>query len=131
MANTKSKAHKRRGYTAADKRAIKIHLTALCDMGCIPCFIVDQVSVAGVHHIRQGLGMGQRSSDLRTLGLCYEHHQSEARDHVSIHGKPKLCRFLFGTELDLLTHTLDQLYPDGIYPSEYTEKIVDELNSYR
>ena len=130
MART-TKAEKRRGYTTADKAAIQLHLHALVGLGCIACSQLTQQTRADVHHIRQGLGMGMRSSDLHTLPLCYSHHQGQGHDEVSIHGRPKLFRFLFGFELDLLTQVLDQLYPDGIYPSEYTQKVIDELNSYR
>jgi hypothetical protein len=62
----RTKAHRRQGYTAADKRAIKLHLNKLCQLGCIACWSQGQKTNAGIHHIRQGLGLSQRSSDLRT-----------------------------------------------------------------
>ena len=32
-----TKAHTRQGYTAADKRAIRQHIDALLELGCIAC----------------------------------------------------------------------------------------------
>lgn len=125
-----TKAHKRRGYSAADKRAIQAHIDALLRMGCIVCGSWMR-SCLQIHHIRQGLGMGQRGSDLYTLPLCFNHHQSEFAGSISIHGKPALFKARFGEELDLLIRALDRLYPNRIYPAEYTERVIDELNSYR
>lgn len=66
------------------------------DVGCLVCR-----SPASIHHVRDGLGMGQKVNHWRVLPLCYEHHQADGAGDISIHGSPKEFRELYGSEVDL------------------------------
>ncbi len=73
-------------------------------LGCIVCG-----NMAAIHHIREGLGMGQKVNHDRVLGICYDHHQSEESEAISIHGTPALFVFAFGTESELEIETNKRL----------------------
>lgn len=60
-----------------------------------------------VHHIRDGAGAAQRSSDFLTVPLCWEHHQGSS----GVHGlgvKGFYTRYKIN-ELDLLADTIQML----------------------
>lgn len=65
-------------------------------LGCIICG-----RPAVIHHVMEGLGMGQAVDHDRPLPLCYDHHQSEEAGAVSIHGTPKEFVEAYGTEAEL------------------------------
>jgi hypothetical protein len=66
------------------------------EMGCVICG-----RPAAIHHIREGLGMGQKVDHKKILPLCYDHHQSEEKGCISLHGTPALFVATYGTELEL------------------------------
>ena len=74
--------------------------------GCVACrkFNPDLITPAQIHHIREGLGLGQRDHS-KTIPLCYQHHLSPKH---GIHGMGvKAWTKIYGTELELL-----QFYED-------------------
>lgn len=66
------------------------------ELGCIICG-----RPAAIHHIREGLGLGQAVNHDRVLPLCYADHQSAEAGAVSIHNKPREFVLLYGTESEL------------------------------
>lgn len=86
---------KRRGREkpTADQQHYHDKIRAL---GCIICG-----RPAAIHHIREGLGMGQAVNHWKIIPLCYDHHQSEENGCISIHGTPLLFIETFGTATEL------------------------------
>ena len=72
----------------------------VAEIGCIIC-----QSPAQVHHIREGQGMGQRSSPWLTIPLCEPHHTGS----LSIHKAKRQFEQLYGDELALLALTIRRL----------------------
>ena len=76
------------------------HLFKVAELGCIACKKIGyEDTPAEIHHIRTGVGMGQRSSHYCTLPLCPIHHRHGAD---AIHQSKILFESKFGTELELL-----------------------------
>lgn len=82
--------------TAAEKQ----HMGRVAALGCIIC-----TAPAQVHHIREGQGMGQRSSPFLTIPLCEPHHTGA----LSIHKTAKQFANIYGDELALLAETIKRL----------------------
>lgn len=78
--------------TAAQKR----RMSKVVSLGCIPCLNMGYYSPAVIHHIRTGLGMGQRDHD-RIIGLCFDHHTG----CDGIHCGQKEWESRHGSELEL------------------------------
>lgn len=94
--------------TKAERR----HLDAVASLGCIACRNLGYgASPAHVHHIRTGIGMGQRASHNETIPLCPTHHQHGGHG-VAIHAGQKTWEAIHGTELELLQQTKDELKND-------------------
>lgn len=85
-------------------KAEKQHLQRVADLGCIACYLSGTPGTpCEVHHIRAGVGMGQRSSHFRAIGLCPAHHRGTAHPAVpSIHLAKRAFIEEFGTEEELL-----------------------------
>lgn len=79
--------------TAADKRRFAI----LSDYGCIVCRQPGEI-----HHIRTGLGMGQRDHQ-KTICLCEPGHHRNGP--TSYHRNRLVFEQEHGTELELLEIT--------------------------
>ena len=92
----------------------RIHLSKVADLGCIACRLMGyEPSGAEIHHIRSGVGKGQRASHYETIGLCPAHHRGTAGLKVpSIHGSKNAFVKMFGTEQSLLEYTIGLL--DGV-----------------
>ena len=94
------------------KKAEKEHLDAVAELGCIVCRNeYGQKSPAQIHHLRKGMGMGQRASHLRTIPLCHTHHQNGPIG-VAFHAGRATWERLYGSEEDLLTQTEELLGQD-------------------
>lgn len=65
-------------------------------------------SPAAVHHL---LKSGKRISHRHTIPLCYQHHQSEHNDALSVSVHPWEAEFeeRYGTQLELLEQTCREL----------------------
>ena len=82
------------------KKAEREHLSKVAALGCIAC---EQLGYSGtpaeIHHIRKGMGMGQRNDHFHTIPLCpYHHRQGPDAVHVS----PAAFVRKFGSEEFLL-----------------------------
>lgn len=87
--------------TAAERR----HLDAVARAGCVICRLhLGTYSPAGIHHVRAGVGMGQRSPHTRVLGLCCAHHQTGGYG-VAYHAGRQAWEAAYGTEEELLEET--------------------------
>jgi hypothetical protein len=47
----------------------------------LPCFVCGKSAPSSAHHIRAGIGKGQKASDFLTIPLCHEHHQGKSGIH--------------------------------------------------
>lgn len=84
-----------------------LHLTKKTALGCICCRLDGRGWVAaGIHHIREGEGMGQRASHFDTLPLCEPHHQGELSprhpERLAFHKDQTAWRAKYGSEADLV-----------------------------
>lgn len=86
------------------KLAERQHLGRIAALGCIACHQMGYMDTpAEIHHIREGVGMGQRASHYEAIPLCPPHHRGTAGLKVpSIHGNPNNFKRAFGTERQLL-----------------------------
>jgi len=77
----------------------KEHMNAVAEIGCIVC---RQNGFYGtpseIHHIRQGAGMGQRSTNFQVIPLCPIHHRAGGHGEVGFHQSPKEFAERYGTE---------------------------------
>jgi hypothetical protein len=74
----------------------KQYLSKVAELGCIIC-----KSPAEIHHIRTGMGIGQRNTNFMVLPLCPQHHRTGGFG-IAIHAGQKTWEQNFGTELELL-----------------------------
>lgn len=95
-------------------KAEKAHLSRLADIGCIACRLDGHHDTpAEIHHLREGMGMGQRNNHYRAIPLCPAHHRGTMGIKVpSVHGTPQNFMFRYGTEADLL-HKVENIL-DGV-----------------
>lgn len=77
-------------------KAEKQHLSKVAELGCIICQMP-----AEIHHIRTGMGIGQRNSHFNVIPLCPHHHRTGGYP-FAIHAGQKGFEEMFGTELELL-----------------------------
>lgn len=66
------------------------------EIGCIIC-----ERPASIHHIRAGVGVGQKSGEYDVLPLCPDHHQHGGYG-VAFHAGKVAWECAFGTERELL-----------------------------
>ena len=74
----------------------KEHLSKVASIGCIICRMP-----AEIHHIRSGMGLGQRNSNFNAIPLCANHHRNGGYG-IAFHAGRKAFEQKFGTELELL-----------------------------
>lgn len=86
--------------------SVKNHKSRAAALGCIACRLLGYGETpANLHHVREGQGMSQRSSDWLVVPLCWEHHQGKHGIHgVGFENMTKL------DEMDLLAATIEALY---------------------
>jgi hypothetical protein len=98
------------------KRAEKIHLSRVAELGCIVCRRIHGPHDPGpveIHHLRAGTGAGRRSSHWDAIPLCPEHHRGSTGFHgLGTKGFPKHWGF---DEHDLLQDTV-KLIEDAYGP---------------
>lgn len=87
---------KKKPATVEERR----HMNAVADLGCIVCGMPCEL-----HHIRSGVGIGQRSSHFSVIPLCPSHHRTGGY-RVAIHSGKKSWESIYGSEVDLLAQTL-------------------------
>lgn len=83
-------------------RSERQHLDRVADIGCIVCRIhMDRYTPATIHHLRTGVGMGQKSPHGRVLPICPAHHQTGGYG-VAYHAGREEWERRYGTEEELL-----------------------------
>lgn len=77
------------------------HLRRVAESGCVLCRHLGLGhGLAEIHHLRHGMGMGQRNNNKMVIGLCPEHHRGNTGYHGL--GRRAFERMYGVTELDLL-----------------------------
>jgi len=83
------------------------HYEKLSQVGCIVCRNLGfGYSAPHIHHIRHGVGLGERSHWSLAIPLCPLHHQHGGHG-VALHAGQKTFEKKYGTELELLHQTLE------------------------
>ena len=83
------------------------HLSKVAALGCIACRKNGfEDTPAELHHIRDGVGAGQRSSNYEVIPLCPEHHRHGVD---AFHRSKNNFVARFGTERELLKEVLDEI----------------------
>lgn len=83
-------------------KAEREHLARVIDLGCIVCRNTGRgKSPAEVHHIRIGVGKGQRAGHFDVLPLCAPHHRIGSYG-IAFHAGKEKWQALYGSEQDLL-----------------------------
>lgn len=75
----------------------------VAELGCIVCriYLGYRDSPAEIHHLLDGAGMGQRSSNYEVLPLCTGHHRTGGYG-VAVHAGIREWEKNFDTERNLL-----------------------------
>ncbi len=86
------------------------HYDRIATHGCIACHILGYgYSPCEIHHIRTGVGKGQKAHWSRAIGLCPNHHRNGGAS-VAIHAGIRSFEQAIGmTELELLEKQLELL----------------------
>jgi len=80
----------------------KEYFEKLVEFGCVVCKKdIGVYTQPSIHHIREGMGIGQRNSTENCLPLCPMHHQHGGYG-VAFHAGKKAFEERFGTEAELL-----------------------------
>lgn len=91
----------------APTKAEREHMGKVADLGCIACRRLNYPDTPSeIHHIRSGVGMGQRNSHFKVIPLCPHHHR---HGPDAVHVSPAAFQRKFGHEEDLLKQTLELL----------------------
>lgn len=105
-------------------RLEKLYLTKVAKLGCYCCRVDGNGEVpAQIHHIREGMGMGQRAKHIgETIPLCEAHHQGLVNTNcVAFHRGPRIWRNKYGSEREVakaiynLIQSLDETDPNWYY----------------
>lgn len=85
------------------KKSQQQHLSRVA---ALPCACCGAAPPSCVHHIREGVGLSQRSSDFLTVPLCPDCHQGPA----GVHGDRSLMRVFKTSELQMLARAIEALH---------------------
>jgi hypothetical protein len=85
------------------KNAERRHMDRVAALRCLICR-----RPACVHHVREGQGMSQRASNFLVIPLCPDHH-TDGGLGVAFHAGSKTFERIYGSELDLLAQTIEEL----------------------
>jgi len=84
------------------KKSEKEYFEKLVEFGCVVCKKdIGVYTQPSIHHIREGMGIGQRNSTENCLPLCPTHHQHGGYG-IAFHAGKKAFEERFGTETELL-----------------------------
>jgi hypothetical protein len=82
-------------------KAEKAHLNRVAELGCIVCRNLGHgITPAEVHHLRYGVGAGQRNNHYNTIPLCHIHHRTGGYG-VAFHAGKIAFELRYGTEREL------------------------------
>lgn len=85
------------------------HLAKVAAIECCVCVRLGYgESPAEIHHIRAGVGKGQRASHMDAIPLCANHHRNGGYG-AAFHAGKKAFEDNFGTELELLEWVREQI----------------------
>ena len=86
------------------------HYDRISQHGCIACIVLGHgYSPCEIHHIRTGVGKGQKSHWSRAIGLCPNHHRLGGYG-IAIHAGIDGFQSTIGmTEVELLHRQLELL----------------------
>jgi hypothetical protein len=86
-------------------KAEKLWLSDVASLGCAVCRNSGfGESPAEVHHVRNGVGKGQRASHFDTIPLCPTHHRTGGHG-LALHAGRRTFEQNYGTELALMWQT--------------------------
>jgi len=92
-------------------KAEKEHLSRVAEIGCIVCRNLGfEETPAQIHHIRSGVGMGQRASHFEVIPLCFVHHS--AQSDYGYHHSPATWQQQHGSEKELLQQVMEMVSND-------------------
>ncbi len=81
-------------------KAEQEHMNNVAELNCIACRQLGHYDTpAEIHHLRTGMGMGQRNNHFMVIPLCPTHHRTGPD---AFHQSKKNFEARFGTELELL-----------------------------
>lgn len=87
----------------------KEYMAKLVQFGCVVCKRFHGVyTEPSIHHIREGMGMGQRNSTENCLPLCPNHHQHGGYG-VAFHAGKKAFEKTYCSEMELLDWLKERL----------------------
>ncbi len=95
----------------------KMHLDRVAALGCIVCRnngLVDELdesTPAVIHHINH-YAMGKKAPNFLVIPLCGPHH-TDGGYGIAIHGGKATWEMKNGTEMELLSQTIELLYLEG------------------
>lgn len=85
------------------------HLDKVARLGCWACRKLGyEDTPAEIHHIRAGVGGGQRSSHFNVIPLCPHHHRTGGHGEA-FHAGQKIWQERFGNELDLVGEVIEAI----------------------
>ena len=88
----------KKSHTKAERE----HMNNVAALPCIACWVSGVITPdVQLHHIRAGVGKGQRADHFKVLPLCYLHHIGGGHG-VAFHAGKQTWQDIFGTEADLL-----------------------------
>lgn len=100
----KRSAWVKRSPKRSTTKAERTYMSQQADAGCILCrHLGFGETPAEIHHLRHGMGAGQRNSNLMTIPLCPEHHRGSTGYHGL--GRRAFEREYGVTEMDLYEMT--------------------------
>lgn len=90
-------------------KAEREHLSKVVALGCVVCRNEGfGPTEAEIHHLRSGMGMGQRNDNFSVLPLCPAHHRLGGIGKA-FHAGRRTWEANFGTERDLLEQVRGEL----------------------
>lgn len=92
-------------------KAEKAHVNKVAELGCVACFVQAGVweTPGQIHHIREGMGMSQRSSWFDVICLCQDHHLNGENGKIAVHLEPVEFAENYGPLNELLELTQDNI----------------------
>ena len=86
------------------------HKRRVAEAGCELCR-----SPANLHHLRTGVGMGQKSDDWSIIPLCHYPHQSGPMGEAGPAGT-RAGQSIHGTEAEIYVRAMKRVYGDDMPP---------------
>ena len=86
------------------------HYDRIASNGCVACVVLGfGYSPCEIHHIRSGVGRGQKSHWSKAIGLCPNHHRLGGIGHAIHAGVRSFENTIGMTEVELLAKQLELL----------------------